>query len=258
MAQMTGDTTNPKRRRTGASGRIRTTAALGIAVVVVASACGLRMVRSNPFDTGVPLLADATGGERIELLEPALSIDPLSPGWATRTFLGVAPTDYSIVEVDGGEALRCTTHDSGSILARDTAIALRDYPTLARDWMIVRPIASELDEATPAGDDHPARFFVRFGAADGEPFAAEIIWSDRKYEPGQYKLIDGFHHYVANGRDENAGVWHAQTVDLERLYRGVSGRTDAATLRVLGFFRDSDDTGSSGEAYFRHVALARR
>ena len=83
----------------------------------------------------------------------------------------------------------------------------------------------------------------------------EIIWSNKKYAPGDYKIIGDFHHYVANGLNENIGKWHSQTVDLRQIYSDIGG-TGTPTLQVLGFFCDSDNTGAQSEGFFRDVRLS--
>lgn len=231
---------------------------LGVAVIAaVLAALVYRQWRADPFTGADPLTANAAVAGRIGLIDTGFSLDALPPGWALKTFFNVKPTDYQFTSIDDRFALHCATNDSASILARNTAVSLVDFPTLAWSWKIDKPLESAVDEATRAGDDHPARLFLRFQSQDGTKTAAEIIWSNKKYKPGDYKIIDGFHHLVANGGDANAGVWHEQSVGLQALYRAASGRDDAPMLTVLGFFCDSDNTGASTSAYFSGVALDR-
>lgn len=209
------------------------------------------LMRPSAFDTGNPLTSDGT---QIDLLT---DLDPnnLSDGWVHRTFLTASAADYQRVEEDGTPALRCTTNNSASILARDTQIAVADLPTLSWDWKITQPIVSDIDEATEDGDDHPARFFAVFSNQNKERKAMEIIWSNEKYAVGDYKIIGDFHHYVANGLNENVGRWHTETVDLNQIYADIGG-TGTPTLEVLGFFCDSDNTGAQSDAVFKNVLLS--
>lgn len=184
-----------------------------------------------------------------------LDTDTLSEGWKERKFFRVTPTQYRSSQEDGKQVLRCTTDNSASILARDVDIALSDLPILSWRWLVTQPIESDLDESTEAGDDHPLRFYVRFSNGAGETRSAEIIWSNKKYAPGDYKIIGTFPHLVANGLHENVGEWHDQTVDLRDLYRDIGG-TGAANLDVLGFFCDSDNTGTRSDGAFEGITLS--
>lgn len=184
-----------------------------------------------------------------------LDTDVLRSGWKERRFFRVTPTIYEMTKVDGMPVLRCSTDNSASILARDTDIKLSDLPILSWSWSVVQPIARDIDEDTEAGDDHPLRFYLRFVNDAGESKSAEIIWSNKKYAPGDYKIIGTFHHLVANGLDANVGIWHDETVDLRQLYADIGG-TGIARLDVLGFFCDSDNTGATSDGYFRDIILS--
>jgi hypothetical protein len=160
-----------------------------------------------------------------------------------------------VEEEEGARVLRCTTNNSASILARDTKISVDGLPILSWRWKVTQPIESDVDEATENGDDHPLRLFLRFSNEEGEIRGTEIIWSNKKYTPGDYKIIGSFYHYVANGLNENTQQWHNQTVDLRQLYRDIGG-TGAATLETLGFFCDSDNTGARSDGFFSDLVLS--
>lgn len=206
-----------------------------------------------PFwETGTPRVAQAGP---INLLDD-LDTDNLGDGWKERRFFRIAPTQYKVTEEGGAPLLQCRTHNSGSILARDTDIALDDLPILSWQWKVTTPIRSTVDEDLEKGDDHPLRFYLQFSNEVGETKSAEIIWSNQKYAPGDYKIIGTFHHLVANGLEENVGVWHHQTVDLRQLYSDIGG-SGTPRLQVLGFFCDSDNTGGDSDGFFREVVLSR-
>jgi hypothetical protein len=207
--------------------------------------------RSSPYDTGHPLV---TNVGPVNLLK-GLDTDTLPEGWVQQTFFRITPTDYRIVHEDGQRVLRCTTDNSASILARDTRVALDDLPMLTWRWKVTQPIESEIDEATEAGDDHPLRFYLQFANELGETRETEIIWSNRKFAPGDFKIIGSFYHLVANGLAVNVGQWHDQVVDLRQLYRDIGG-TGVPTLEVLGFFCDSDNTGAKSDGFIGDVTLS--
>ena len=222
-----------------------------IVIIVIASYVTYTALRPPFWQTDNPLLA---GIGPIELLDD-LDTENLADGWKERTFFNIPPTRYQIAEEEGARTLRCTTDGSGSILARDTDIALDDLPILSWQWKVTEPISSDVPEDEEDGDDHPLRFYLQFSNESGESKGAEIIWSNKKYMPGDFKIIGTFHHLVANGLDENVGVWHDQSVDLRQLYSDIGG-SGAARLQVLGFFCDSDNTGEKSDGYFRDIVLS--
>lgn len=222
-----------------------------LAVIILGTGGAYWMLKPSPYDTGSPLLSN---GEPIHLLE-GLDTTALPDGWLHQTFFRIAPTEYRMTAEDGKQVLRCTTNNSASILVRDTKIAIAELPILSWRWKVIQPIESDIDEATEDGDDHPVRLYLRFSNEEGELRGTEIIWSNIKYAPGDYKIIGSFYHYVANGLNENTQQWHTQTVDLNQLYRDIGG-TGKATLEILGFFCDSDNTGTKSDGLFSDVTLS--
>jgi DUF3047 family protein len=221
-------------------------------------------------------LTACTAGERLNVLVPdgspsvavmdfrqPLALDHLPDGWRHRTFFRTDPMQIGFVTKDGRPSIRLATHHSASMLYRFTELPLDQYPLLAWDWFVEQPIASEVDETTKAGDDHPARLYLKFRSAEGADRAMEIIWGNRKLRAGDWKYLDSFWsrsrfpHYVARGGDENAGRWHDEKVDLRALYRKQWGDPHGATLREVALFCDTDATGATSVAYFSSVRVQR-
>jgi len=201
----------------------------------------------------------SSGDERLEVMSfvEDFSFDPLPAGWTHRTFWTKPEMELSQTEKDGKRALRCETNGGGSILGRATDVPLSEYPTFVWDWYVEVPIDSQIDERTEEGDDHPARFYIRFRDTEGEDHTIEIIWSNDRFAPGEWKIIGDFHHYVANGLDANVGQWWHEEVDLQAIYRKATGRTDDARTTLVAIFCDSDETGTRSVAYFADVALSK-
>ncbi len=213
----------------------------------------------NPPPESNPIVAE-DGAESVVVLpwESVGNYEEPNLGWVHSQFWMVQPMRLSRGETLGKMALKCETNSTASILSRTTDIEVGDYPILVWDWLIDHPISSTADEATEAGDDHPARLILKMEDREGGEYAFEIIWSNQKYEPGDYKYIGDFAHYVANGLDENAGVWQHQEVNLMEVYREIYGRSDFPILKSIGIFCDSDNTGSRSIAYFTDVEMQAR
>jgi len=197
-----------------------------------------------------PVTADRPDAVTLMNFAPPFSLSPLPPGWLHRTFWFRRPMQMRLTRVDGHDALECDTDAGGSILMRSADIDIRRFSRLSWFWRVDQPVSSPLDETTPAGDDHPLRFFLAFADAGGGKHAAEIIWANRAYKRGDWKVIDGFTHYVADGGPEAPlATWRAETADLAAIYRRATGRNDAARLTGIGIMCDSDDTGGQTRAY---------
>ena len=142
-----------------------------------------------------------------------LSARSAPPGWRHRKFWTRSPMSMAFAIKDGVPSMRFETHDSASMLFRDVDIDLAAYPMLTWRWYIELPIRSPLDERTREGDDHPARLLLRFITDGGEKRAMEVIWGNR-LDPGDYKYIAGFPHFVADAGDDRVGHWLDERIDL--------------------------------------------
>ena len=220
------------------------------------------------------MLTACTGAQRLNVLVPdgsatlvvmdfrqPLALDPLPDGWRHRTFFRTDPMQISFVSKEGRPSIRLATHHSASMLYRYTDIPIDQFPVLGWDWFIEQPIASDVDETTEAGDDHPARLYLKFRSGKGETHAMEIIWGNRKLRAGDWKYLKSpwtggsFPHYVARGGNENVGRWHDEWVDLRTLYRKQWGDPSAANLIEVALFSDTDATGAQSVAYFSAVRV---
>jgi len=212
-----------------------------VAFLVAALLAGLLARGERPRD---PALAG--DGPSVTLMDfgPGFALEPLPAGWHHRSFWSRPKMELSLAVLDGRAALTCATSGSASILARWADIDLARFPRLNWHWRVDQPLIAGAPEDSRAGDDHPLRFFLRFADPEGGQHAAEIIWANRDHGPGDWLVIEGFTHFVADGgADAPLGVWRAQQADLSAIYRKVTGRADAGRLTQLGVMCDSDDTG---------------
>ena len=230
----------------------------GLAVVLVAVGGYVVFQRLSRWPEPVnPVTAHGVGVAVLDFSSP-FTLDPLPEGWWHRRFWTRPPMEVDFAEVDGVHGLRCRTDGSGSIFGRFADIRLSAYPLLIWRWRVDEPVQTELDERTREGDDHPARLFLHFETMDGARRAMEIIWSNGVCQPGEYKYIGGFPHYVAESGTTTLGRWVEESVDLESVYREVWGRGEEPRLTFLAVFCDTDDTGGTSEAVFGTVRMVRR
>jgi len=230
--------------------------AIAIGLIVAALLLGRTFLVSDRGQPTDPLIV-SSGVRSATIMDFSsdLQLYPPAKGWFHRTFLLRAPMRVSLVSKDGVPALRCETDASGSIYGRYTDIDIRRFPRLSWSWMVEKPIVSQIDERSIAGDDHPARLFLRFADSEGKDHTMEIIWSNKAFQPGEYKYILGFPHYVAHAGTGDIGKWVQEEVDLVQLYELISGRNDDARLTIAAIFCDTDDTFASSVAYFSSLKL---
>ena len=176
--------------------------------------------------------------------------------WWERKFVTRAPMVYEFGEKDGRRAMRFSTDNSASLLGRNVDVALASHPFLEWGWLVEEPIESEISEKLKEGDDHPARLFVSFVDQNDKEQHLEIIWANREFKAGEYKIIGDFYHYVANGGDATLiGQWFDERLDLREIYRHIWGDASGVRWQRIGVFCDSDETNSSSIAWFSSIRL---
>jgi Protein of unknown function (DUF3047) len=233
---------------------------MGLAVIAAAGVAWVRWMITPPPAVN-PVVAGT--GPSVTLMDFAkpIALDPPPPGWWHLKFITKPPMSISFVEKSGVPALRCETSASGSIFGRHTDIDLAQFPYLSWSWLVEIPVVAATPETTGAGDDHPARFLMKFADGENAEHDMEIIWSNGAFKAGQWKYIGGFPHFVANGGNartgENTNVWFKERVNLLDLYRSASKRTDNPRLKYISIFCDTDDTGAKSVAYFSGAELRR-
>ena len=218
-----------------------------IVLAIVAVGCG----ESDLARHDKPLIP-APDATELVIIDPRapIQIDPPAEGWFHLKFKLRRPMQVSQVNRHGQPALRCATDAGGSIFGRYTDFEIARLPMLRWAWEVEKPIVTAIDEGSIAGDDHAARLFLRFTDSENQDHAMEIIWSTKRFQPGSYKTILGFPHYVAHSGDQDVGRWINEEVDLREMYKQASGREDSARLTLLALFCDTDDTFASSIAHF--------
>lgn len=227
-------------------------AAICLLSVLLISGCMGGPERSN--------VLKASGEAEVVVMDFAtpLSFSPLPEGWYHYKFLTRSPMDIAFATKEGVPAIRLATKASASMLFRHVDIDLQQYPLLAWRWYVEQPIESALDERTPEGDDHPARLFITFQTPMGEKRSMEIIWGNTVLKAGDVKYLGKFPHWVANGGNANIRKWHAEEVDLARIYRRFwPDAGDEVRVVDIALFCDSDETRGASIAYFADVRLKR-
>ena len=229
-------------------------------LVVTICICALLASCSTGQRTNV-LSSDGSASFAVMDFKNGIPLDPLPPGWFHRKFILQPPMEISFVTKQDRPAIRLATHASASMLFRYVDINIDEYPNLAWSWLIEQPINSNIDESTRAGDDHPARLYLKFQAPDGALHSMEIIWGNKKLHRGDWKYLksfwsrSSFPHYTANGGDDNAGGWIDESVNLRGLYRKLWGDPKGARLIEIALFCDTDQTGAESIAYFGMVKV---
>jgi len=176
-------------------------------------------------------------------------------GWETKSFKGT--TDYRLVKEDSRTVVKATSHDSASGMIRKIRFQPSKHRYLRWSWKIADTIKGG-DEKAKGGDDYAARVYIVFpGKFFWQMKAVNYIWANKlpigEFVSSPY-AADSKMVAVESGNGK-AGQWVTETRDLLADYRRIFG-TDPHEAEAIAIMTDTDNTGSSAEAWFGDIFLS--
>ena len=208
-----------------------------------------------------------------------MATGPLGAPWHFATLPNKAPTDFSVVELNGEHVLRVATHDAYGNMVH----ALHQPPSAALQlhwrWR-VEQLVEQADIRTRAGDDAALKLCVSFDyeksqlsfgeraklrlgkISTGEDIPAETLcylWDNRL--PVGSVLHNAFTHrlrfIVLQSGSAHLGQWVTEQRNLAADYLQAFGEESASMPAVIGITvsADSDNTHGSGLAYMGDIRL---
>lgn len=236
-----------------------------LASLALLAACATRPVDEPP----------ATGAILPTPFSLAPAHDGLPEGWKIYRLFRFKPlTEYALVKDDGTQVIRARADRSASGLEQPISVDLHDYPVAEWRWKVPKLI-EEADNTTPANADAPARVIFMFEGGrerlpahellnydlakaltgNALPYATLMyIWEPNRregeiithYNTSRVKMV-----VAANGA-RDLSRWHETRVNVLEDYRRAFGE-DPPRINKVGIMSDSDNTGTSIEAFFGDI-----
>jgi hypothetical protein len=199
----------------------------------------------------------------------------LPEGWKIYRLFRFKPlTEYELVKEGGTQVVHAKADASASGLEQPVSVDLRDYPVAEWSWKVPRLIAGA-DNTQPSHADAPARVIFIFEGGrerlppdevlnydlakaltgNALPYATLMyIWEpDRKegeiithYNTTRVKMV------VAGNSARDLSRWHETRVNVLEDYRRAFGE-EPPRVKSVGIMSDSDNTGSTIEAFFGDI-----
>lgn len=203
----------------------------------------------------------------------------LPQGWEPLVILkNKRPTAYQLVDSDSRTVLHARAESASSGLMHKVSIDPETQPWLHWQWKIANFPASQ-DNTQRATEDSPVRVILGFdGDKDSLPFADQIlfetarvvtghdfpyatlmyIWGNeaavnsviRSPHSGRIKMI------VAENGEAGLGEWRQFARNIVEDYEKAFGEKPGRLVGV-GVLTDTDNTGTTVEAWYGDIALLR-
>lgn len=196
-------------------------------------------------------------------------------GWNIYRLFRFKPlTRYELVKEEGTQVVHAKAVNSASGLTQPVSVDLQSFPVAEWRWKVPKLI-DNADNTQPAHADAPARVIFMFeGGRDrlppeevlnydlakaltgnALPYATLMyIWEPNRregeiithYNTTRVKMV------VAGNAARDLSRWHETRVNVLEDYRRAFGE-DPPRINKVGIMSDSDNTGTSIEAYFGDI-----
>jgi len=201
-------------------------------------------------------------------------------GWEPFAVLrGNVPTDYRLVERDGGVVLRAESSEGGSGLIRRIHFDPRRHPIIEFSWRVpldsARGGANGPSRASPpvrislAFDGDPAkldfddRTKLRLAKAltvNGLPFASLLyVWMNNHPADATYPSphTERVRYVVVESGEQRAGRWITVRRNILEDYRRAFGE-EPGNVVAIGLMTDFGDNGAPRRAYYGDITFLPR
>lgn len=192
------------------------------------------------------------------MANPDVSLDTGDiDAWQEERFRG--HTQYQVVNMDQGPALRSSSKNSASALYIRRRIDLSRTPYLSWHWRVDR-LPDTADERTRRGDDYAARVYIVIdgGWLPWRTRAVNYVWANRMtagsewdnaYAGDRVKMVA-----LRSANDRLARWFHEKRNVREDLYRlhGIRVRY----IDGIAIMTDSDDSASEALAYYADIGFS--
>lgn len=201
---------------------------------------------------------------------------PFSDGWQPVTFRKTAPTEYTLIEMNGTRVVQATSNNAASGVSKEIRVDPAMYPLLQWRWQVANTLAAG-NLFSKKGDDFAARIFVTFDYAPanlplrdqvkyrtlkllgykGLPVRAlSYVWANK----AQAGTVANNAHtswvkmIVMRSTEATLNQWYTEERNLYEDYLSVFGEPPPA-ITSISFMTDTDNTGESATAYFGDIHL---
>ena len=176
-------------------------------------------------------------------------------GWKEQRFKG--RTQYTLVKIDGRQALMAKSSAAASGLYKAVEIDLEKTPYLNWSWRVENTLRG-LDESTKSGDDYPARVYVIFQNMDIflRSRSLTYVWSSTQPINSSWRSA-----YTSNSvmvaiqsGTKSLGRWVVQKRNIRSDYQRLFGQ-ETRFADGIAVMTDTDNSGQSATAYYGNIFL---
>jgi len=207
-----------------------------------------------------PIPALAGGGKASDVKQvedfSQSKVNTLPDGWKFPWFQENKARQTYSVKADEECYLAAKSVNSAIPIAKEFQYELKEYPFLRWQWQVLEfPIGG--DERYKKTGDSAAAVYVIFSGRL-RPENIKYVWSASL--PVTTVLESPYNRktkiVVLRNQLSPRGTWIAEKVNVYKDFRELFGR-EPGPVQAIGIMSDSDNTGSSSEAYYRSLSISK-
>ncbi|MCG8383448.1 MAG: DUF3047 domain-containing protein [Gammaproteobacteria bacterium] len=174
-------------------------------------------------------------------------------GWEEKSFQN--QTRYQLIKEADDLVLNAVAEASASVLYNERELSLLDTPILNWSWRVEQTYG-KINEQSKQGDDYPARVYVvaKTGPFPWNTLALNYVWSSNS-EKGQHwpnAYTEKAHMIVLRTGDGEAKQWLVEKRNIRQDFKTYFDK-DIETIHGVAIMTDSDNTGKTGEAFYKDL-----
>ena len=174
-------------------------------------------------------------------------------GWEEKSFKN--QTRYQLIRQTGALVLNAVAEASASVLYNKKEISLLATPILNWSWRVEQTYG-KINEQSKQGDDYPARIYVvaKTGPFPWNTLALNYVWSSSS-EKGQHwpnAYTEKAHMIVLRSGEEDTKQWVTEKRNIRQDFKTYFDK-DIETIHGVAIMTDSDNTGKTGEAFYKDL-----
>ena len=176
-------------------------------------------------------------------------------GWKGQTW-GSPKYDFRIVTQGGRKALHLKSQNDSSTISREIKVDVKRYPILTWSWQaVVLPKGGDARKAVT--DDQAAQLYVTFPRFPSQVRSRIIsyLWDTTAPAGAVFKSEKtGLVTYVVvRSGAADLGRWVTESRNVLEDYQKIFGEAPGEEVGAISISQDSNDTGTSAEAFVGEI-----
>jgi len=181
-------------------------------------------------------------------------------GWQKQNW-GSPKYDFSVVAEGGERVLRLRSDNDSSTISKELKVDVRQYPILQWRWKVLS-LPKGADARRKETDDEAAQIYVTFPRFPSAVRSRIIgyIWDTTAPAGSTFtsQKVGNVNFVVVRSGDADLNKWHTESRNVLDDFKRIYGEAPKEEVGAISISINSQNTGSSAEAYFGEILFRKQ